>query len=211
MFYFALLSGITAKLYDDLKDNPLLKSLKNKYLLEILKLFHIASFIHVAFYDPLFLYIILICVFVNFISDNSAYKNVYETALVITILLFIPFLNKLNIKNIKLNSSFFVYFIIVLIGTYCEASVIKEEYSFRKLYIRIVGIILNSFGYFYFLSSFPTFSIVLMYVIGYLLVSVVVQIYCIFFVLYLNKIKKYIKKSIYTKNIKNTINALLYL
>jgi len=39
-FWLAFLAGLSAKLYDDIKDNVNLNQFKNRYILEISKLFH---------------------------------------------------------------------------------------------------------------------------------------------------------------------------
>lgn len=183
MYYqLAFLAGVSAKLYDDFKDNVHLKTLKNKYVMELLKLFHMGAFVSTSFYNPLYAYIISFAVSFNIFGDTTCYKFVYEKCLFIAILLFFPFFDNSKIQipslSVSLSISFFV--IISSICAYIEASVIKEEYSIRKLCLRIGGLVWTSLIYFYFLHIYDVVSLIQMYVLGYLCISVLVQCYCLF-------------------------------
>jgi len=181
-YLLAFLAGLSAKIYDDLNDNTDLIHFKNKYILEVSKLFHIAAFIYISFQNPLFLYIILCVVFFNFAGDFSCYELCYERSLFITILLFIPFLDNSKIKTPSVTAivQIFILLFVTSIGAYIESTTIKEEYSYRKLTCRIGGLIWSVLIFFYFLSIYDTVCIIEMYAIGYLLVSVAVQTYCLF-------------------------------
>lgn len=215
MYYNLLvfLAGISAKLYDDLKDNVNLINFRSKYILEILKLFHMGAFITASFYNPLYCYIILIIVLFNIIGDPFCYKFVYERCLFIAILCFLPFFDNSKIKIPSLSdiSPILLFIFILCIGAYIEATIIKEEYSYRKLISRIIGIIWSIFMYFYFLSIYELISFIQMYLCGYLFISILVQFYCLF--IYdpvslpisekKNNKKKHKKQCIKRKNVKN--------
>jgi len=203
-YILAFLAGLSAKLYDDLKDNKKIKYYKNKDVLEILKLFHMGAFVKVSFDYPLYSYFIGIVVLFNIIGDISCYKYVYERCLFIAIILFCPFFDNSKIKEPPVNTYWSILLLlpVLCIGAYIESKNIKEEFSVRKLCIRFLGIIWCCFAYYYFLPLYETISLIHMYVIGYLIVSVMVQIYSVF--ADDNKIKN--KKKSICKKIKNKIN-----
>jgi len=179
----ALLAGLSAKYYDDVKDNIKLKQFKNKYALEISKLFHMGAFVHITFHNPLFFYIISIVMLFGLVGDTSCYKCVYERCLFISILLFLPFLD--NSKLQMANTTSIIYIIILILvtgfGAYFESKIIKEEYSYRKLSCRIGGLLWTLVVYLLFPHNYETMTLIQMYVVGYLSFSVIVQIYCLFF------------------------------
>ena len=90
-YLLALLAGVSAKLYDDLKENNLLEKFKNKYILEILKLFHMGAFVKVSFYNPLYAYIIFCITLFNIFGDVSCYKFIYEKCVIFAVFLFVTF------------------------------------------------------------------------------------------------------------------------
>lgn len=176
------LAGLSAKFYDDLKDNDNLIKFKNRYISEILKLFHMGAFIKVSFHNPLFFYITAIVVLFNIIGDKSCYKFVYERSLFIAISLFMFFFDNSRIQfpSISIGLSIFVITLITCVSAYLEATIIREEYSYRKLFCRIFGILWATLIYYYFLPIYDTMSLIHMYVIGYLFFSILVQIYSLF-------------------------------
>jgi hypothetical protein len=177
----SFLAGVSAKLYDDLRDNKMLKSYRNRDILEILKLFHIGAFITLSFEYPLYFYIIYTVVLFNIIGDPSCYKHVYERSIVITLLLFIPFLDhsKIIFPPIKTLISLCIILIITCFGAYTESTYIKEEFSLRKLLIRIGGFFWTLFIYYYYKGSSNFMEIIQLYVLGYLLLSVMMQTYSV--------------------------------
>jgi hypothetical protein len=194
MYTLAFLAGLSAKIYDDLKDNVDLVQFKNKYALEISKLFHMGAFITLSFYNPLFLYVILCVVFFNISGDISCYADYYETSLFVSIFLFIPFLNnsKIILPSLYIILQIVGFIVITCIGAFAESNTIKEEYSYRKLWCRIGGLLWSIFIYFYFLNSYSIISLIQMYAIGYLCCSIIVQCYCLF-ILKSKKIKEPLK------------------
>ncbi len=183
-YLLAFLAGVSAKIYDDLRDNKILINFKNRDILEILKLFHMGAFVKVSFDCPLYIYIIGIVVLFNIIGDTNCYKFVYEKCLFIALLLFVPFFDNSKIKIPSLTIFSFVLSPIILFitctGAYIEANIVKEEYSYRKLFLRIIGVLWGIFIYYYFLNVYEPISLIQMYVIGYCMFSIIVQIYCLF-------------------------------
>jgi hypothetical protein len=181
-FWLAFLAGLSAKFYDDIKDNVNLKQFKNRDVLEISKLFHMGAFMNVTFYNPLYFYIIGIVVLFNIIGDRSCYKFVYERCLFIAMLLFLPFFDNSKIQFPATSIYLSILFVILVscIGAYIEATIIKEEYSYRKLFCRICGLLWSIFLYYHFLPVYEIISLIQMYVIGYLFFSILVQIYSLF-------------------------------
>lgn len=182
IFLLTLLAGSAAKLYDDIRDNALLKRFRNKLFLKVVQMLHMGFFSVVSFYDPLFFLIIYFVVFINIISDTSCYSDVNDKALVYATACMFPLLNFSKITKIEHYWSVMLYVLSCAGGAYLEATHIKEEYSRNKLFVRLFGIAFSILVYIYFLHKVESISIIQMYVIGYLFTSVIVQAYCLYFV-----------------------------
>jgi len=208
MYYiiFSFIAGCIAKLYDDIQDNILFNKIKkNALLLETLKIIHTITFMIVGFNNPLFYYLMGSGLIFSFMVDKNAYKYPYEKSLIINYLLFLFFIN-----HSKFNFTVFYdlkfYFIIIesVLTLFFEALLIKEEYSKKKLFIRILFFITLIFNYFWYFYKYEDLILLNNYCLGYILISIIVQFYCLFINKKL-KIKKYKnkKQQIKNKKIKN--------
>jgi hypothetical protein len=170
--YIAILSGILAKLYDDLEDNSLLSQFKTPLLMEILKGLEYVSFTVISLADPLFLLILYFVACLNNVADKTAFIAPYEKSLFFSyfLLFFVIDYSKIN----TLGMYEYVLLTILFLGTIIETSS-ETEYSVSKFIVRLIsGIILFSMS---FLSMFSNLKSVLFYIFGYTFCSSIVQAY----------------------------------
>ena len=174
----AFVAGTMAKIYDDLDDNKLFQKFgKNgKYIKEYLKGFQYVAITILAIKFPMMFLFAYVIILTNYISSPNDYKNSYEWSLLTTMPILFLFINysKLFLPN-KYEITLFLG---LLIGTFLESKIIKKEYSSFKLITRVFGLLsfifIFVYGYYYNLFSIEIFAS-LLYVIGYLVVSVVFQ------------------------------------
>ena len=171
-----ILPGVTGglvKLYDDLVD---MKQIEDGILKESMFTLICLLFGAISHGDFLTAFIFYFMNFANYMADSTAWKNNKEKSILLTfpVLLLVTF-NKFQ----PIHQYDYGLFGVLMIGAFIEAFIIKEEYSIRKLTIRMVAIVLLSMTLYYtkysntFTSSFTS---VLMIGIGYLTVSVLFQI-----------------------------------
>jgi hypothetical protein len=185
---FAFIAGGSAKIYDDLIDNPLFRTLKkkNKTLLEGLKGLHYISFTTVSLQSPVFFLVNYIVNGLACLMERSSYTKPYEKSLFYSFfILFLPVLYKISHHGFDITSSY-ENIILIIIGTVFavgEAYIFKEEVSLRKLFSRIF-FILFIFCSIYIYSSVLSNSLIymLIYLGGYMLISILVQYYSLFMV-----------------------------
>ena len=206
---FSFIAGCVVKLYDDIQDNILFNKIKkNALLMETLKIIHTITFMIVGFNNPLFYYVNGSAIIFSYIIDKNAYKFPYEKSLIINYLLFLFFIN-----HSKLNLTVFYdlkfYFIMIenTLNIFFEALFIKEEYSKKKLLIRILFFIIFIFNYFWYFYKYEDLILLNNYWLGYMLISIIIQFYCVF----INKkqqIKKYKNRKIKNKQEKQHLRSM---
>jgi len=171
--FLAFLSGSVCKLYDDLDDNIYLKRFKEPTLMEILKGFHYICGTALSVLDPLFFIISYIGNFLHNLKNNESFKKPYEESLLYScfIMFFVIDYKKIGCLT------FLDYFCIIwfLFWMFMEPLLNFPEVSYSKLYFRIIGVILTVFGYF--ITHSATFKNVMVYVLGYGLISLYIQYY----------------------------------
>lgn len=174
--------GILCKIYDDINDNDLYRSLNiyNKpYFDEILKGLFVIGYTILCINFPFFLIMFTILNFILYIICKHDFGP-YEFSSFISPIILIPFL-KFNNSEIKKN----IYWLFTIIPTliFMESSSNKQdntEYSYKKLYLRMsivltCIIILISKSYMY-KNLFTSDVLIVMYFgIGYLTTSCVTQ------------------------------------
>lgn len=189
----SLLAGISCKLYDDIQDNPNLLSLNNSYINEMLKAVHYILVSIISIYYPWF-YVLLSSLHVsqygeaiyNIIKNkewkSSSYENPYEFIGLLTyIILFGIILYPRYTANINYKSDYIIL-AITLIASFAESVSTNEkthEYSYKKLITRIalcIFILILSFV----IEKSQDTKIFILYILGYLLLSVVVQAYSLY-------------------------------
>lgn len=190
MLLLPLLGGFSAKLYDDLNDNPLLRKFRNKLLMEYLKGVHFISFTSVSIYEPLFFIISYISNMANCASNPVAYSKSYEHSLFYSFFLLFFIIDYTKIKMVGAMDMLLVF--AMLIATFMEPLLMKwyfnnSEYSFEKMMFRLIT--LNGMILFYFLSTAGVVQCFFAYFIGYFLCSSIVQYYSVHH-------KKEVKKNI---------------
>lgn len=165
-------AGILCKLYDDLQDNPLLKKHRNKTLMEALKIAHTMFFTIASLKNSMVYYFVTLSIVLpNFLSSPSSYSNPYESAILwVCPLLFFYVSRPKPITKIE------IFFLVCFISTnICEGFYANEEYSYFKCFSRFYFCFLSVI--FYIFSSY--LKPVILYCIGYFLVSALVQVYSV--------------------------------
>jgi hypothetical protein len=148
--------------------------------------------------DPLFFIISYIGNFLHNLKNNESFKKPYEESLLYSCFIMFFVIDYKKIEYL----TFLDYFCIswFLFWMFMEPLLDFPEVSYYKLYFRIIGVILTIFGYF--ITHSQTFKNIMVYVLGYGLISLFIQYYS------LNKLTKTqnIKSSILIKKIKITTN-----
>ena len=169
----SLIAGMACKLYDDLKDNPLLKKYRNKTLMEALKIIHAIFFTIISLKDSTFYYIFCLSIVLNIVSNPTAYTNPYECSM-----LWVYPLLFFYMKQPTLITKKEIFFIMAFLSTnFCESYYSQEEYSYLKCAIRLYFCILSAI--LYYLSTSPTLHYLMAYFVGYFGVSFFVQLYSV--------------------------------
>lgn len=193
---FIGLAGALLKLYDDFVDGNEIVSAtwkqtheyQFKVICEFLKIIHAMCFALISFFEPFFLYIVLLVVSFGYMGDRHAYEGEYESGGILAFFAFgilLPFIS--NSFKISLPSSlsqlftlknacYILLIALTLGGTYYEAKTVQEEVSVRKLLIRCGGTIGTWFVGNIFADDCLPIAIAYQYTCGYLLTSVLVQI-----------------------------------
>jgi hypothetical protein len=174
-YLYALLGGISAKLYDDLYDNNMISPLVQ----EVLKGSQWMLLTLLSYSDFTFTLLNYLMNLGNSISDKDAFKSPYEKSLLILypVLFFISYhtMTKLSIYD----SLFILYGIAVLS---IEPRIFTEDYSYRKLFARLSSILFNILG-FYIGLHFKVSNGILktfIYGLGYVIVSSCFQAYLLY-------------------------------
>jgi hypothetical protein len=172
-YLLPLISGISAKVYDDISDTNISVS---DIIKESLKGVQWTTLALLSVNDFNFTSIFYISILSNYFGDPTAYSTPYEQAL----LLIFPCLLFFNFHTIQsmnlINLIVIIPFIIVM---YSEQLFITENVSYKKLLSRLVMlfnlIIVCIFSTYLHLS--PSILKIVIYGIGYLLISCIFQIY----------------------------------
>jgi hypothetical protein len=191
-----LLGGAAAKLYDDLEDNNLLQKFRNSTLMEILKGLHYISFTTLSVEEPMFFIIQYVANFLNYFVNNEGWNKPYERSLLFSFFLLFIIIDYKKITSFCLSDKLISIFLI-----FCntlESLIIKflcknSEYSFIKIISRGITVIMCII--LYYLSKSNTLKHTLVYIIGYVFVSVLVQYYS----LRMEKLKIEIEKEVKEK------------
>jgi hypothetical protein len=132
-YIIPLLIGITGKIIDEINDNKI--NIKSIYI-ESLKSLNVCLFTLAAQNDFLFSFSTLILSSFGAGIDTDYWKSF------IIISLFLSIFNYSPIDNVPL---FILILTIIIISTQFEENKFPEEYSIKKLYSRITGLIIFSF------------------------------------------------------------------
>lgn len=171
------ISGIFNKLYDDLVDNKCLKPYKNKFIMELLKGLHYITFTSVGLQDPLF-FIIHYCVNIfNFFGGKNSWENPYENSLFYSFFILWFIIDYSKIK--RLYTLDYIIICLSAISCFIEPKIVKIEVSLLKLIMRLGCVFTGFFMVSYFPVS-PSMLNVIVYLLGYFLLSTIIQYVSLF-------------------------------
>lgn len=177
-FITAASLGVVAKLYDDLTDNSIIGEGITKESLFTLLCFLIGA---VSYNDFTFSSIFYSAGFIAFLGGPESYEHNKEKSLLYAF----PLILLLSLFSFSSISSVELFLLIcTMVGTFLEAVIIKEDVSVRKLIMRSLLISLLTaiiIGGLTILPISGSFMKLLFCVVAYLSVSVVYQIYSLFF------------------------------
>ena len=169
-YIYSTLSGISAKLYDDLTDNNLLK---DEIMKEILKgtqwiLLTLISQADFNFALPFYL-----TAFANSISDTEAFISPYESSL----LILYPFLLLISYHTAKaFTAGDYIFVTITTLALLTEPFINSEEYSYRKLGTRFAAFVWTLIMIRFFDFS-PSVMKAIYFFLGYSFISCCFQFY----------------------------------
>jgi CDP-diglyceride synthetase len=170
--FLALLAGSTAKIYDDCVDNKLITNEYHIKMLETLQCFLLGGLSINNFTFSIIASAITIC---NYIGGKGQYSNPYEFSLIAMYPIFIILSYS---KREYLNLFDWILFLFLCGVLASEPILIKEDSSPRKLVIRFLYTVffILTMPFYYKLLSNGVF-LTLLYILGYVAVSVGFQIY----------------------------------
>ena len=169
----SLIAGMSCKIYDDLKDNPLLKKYRNKTFMEALKIIHAMTFTIISLKDSTFYYLFCLSIILNVISNPIAYSKPYERSM-----LWVYPLLFFYMKPPTLITKKEIFFILSFLATnWFESYFSQEEYSYLKCATRFYFCIASAIMCYR--STSPTLHYLMIYFIGYFGVSFLVQLYSV--------------------------------
>lgn len=169
-YLYTVLAGISAKLYDDLTDNDILKDETMKEILKgsqwiLLTLISQADF---NFALPFYL-----TAFANSISDTEAFTAPYERSL----LILYPILLLISFHTMKaFNTGDISFVLLTTLALLTEPFLNSEEYSYRKLGTRFVAFLWTIIMIRNFTFS-PSVIKAIYFFMGYSFISICFQIY----------------------------------
>ena len=174
--FIPFISGVSCKIYDDLHDNSNLHRYRNDTVTEFLKGIHYITFTTISIQDPLFFIIFYIANILHSITKPAAYSNSYDRSVLYSflILFFIIDYNKIN--NLGFYDILICFFICMAFYTEPLVGYFQTEYSWQKLLFRSLLIIIIAIIFCMTHNSLNTQHI-LIYCIGYMLCSVLIQWY----------------------------------
>jgi hypothetical protein len=172
-YVYAILGGISSKVYDDLVDNKLTD---NQTIFETLKGSQWILLTLLSYNDFNFAFLFYIINVLNFVGNPNGWKPAYEKAL----LIFFPFIILISCSTSKYLS---IYDIFVLLWFMCgmafEPCFIPEDHSFRKLISRILLIIgfISGLVFSYIFPVSESIKKIIVYSFSYAIISVGFQLY----------------------------------
>ena len=172
----ALLAGVAAKLYDDLEDNNFLQKFNNNTLMEFLKGIHYITFTAASVEEPFFLIFQYLCNIVYFFGKTEAYSKPYEKSLLYSFLLLFVIIDYKKITSFCLSDKLIsIFFFIIFAVEPLIGFDTTEEYSFAKMICRLIIMIIQTILCYFIRSN--SLKYITAYFIGYLFISVLVQLY----------------------------------
>jgi hypothetical protein len=176
----SLFAGICCKLYDDLDDNKLLTCFKTPFILEVLKGFHYVLFTCISIHSAAFFYFNYSVNLLHSIFNSAAFSKPYEKSLWFTLgfLFFIvnPIESSLNVYVMDK-----IYIFLSCLTMLLEPLLFVQDVSIYKLVYRSLLFVSTLALYLFYNTELSDFvKCTIFYVLGYVLVSSMVQYYSLF-------------------------------
>jgi hypothetical protein len=176
----SLFAGICCKLYDDLDDNKRIAWLNTPFILEVLKGFHYVSFTCVSLHSAAFFYFNYSVNILHSIFNSAAFSKPYEKSLWFTLgfLFFIvnPIESSFNVYVLDK-----IYIFLSCLTMLLEPLLFVNDISIYKLVYRSLLFVSTLALYFFYNTDLSDFvKCTIFYVLGYVLVSSIVQYYSLF-------------------------------
>jgi hypothetical protein len=179
MAFLPLLAGLSAKAYDDLNDNVKLKSFKNETFMEYLKGIHYISLTATSIDDPLFFYIFVLSVILNYLTNQKAFNDPYEHSLMYSFLLLFIVVNPVTVtlEWIDWLLALTICLAMFLEPVFSRHVLKNKEVSVLKLFTRVLMLIGTLFCLLF--AKSKTMVYLISYFIGYFILSCISQYYSI--------------------------------
>jgi hypothetical protein len=200
----SLLGGMSAKAYDDLKDNMFLRKFSNETFMEFLKGFHYISLTTASIKEPLFFIMQYVANVFNHFGNKDAYSAPYEHSLLYSFALLFFIIDYKNIKQLSMFDMLLVthaWMGMLLEPAYMYYFFNNSEVSFEKMILRssfAVGAMLGNF-----FAESMTLKHWYCYAGGYCAFSALVQYYSLMSMNEEDEIKEKEKETKETKKQKN--------
>ena len=131
-------AGAILKVYDDIIDVPIYRSNFSDSTIETLKCLLIASMTYMAMNNMNVPFIVFIFMAVDqlFIDDKLLNTNFYNSGMVVTFILVL-----ITFKPSDASHKLFFTLIIAFVGGFFEHTLFPEDYSVKKILIRVLAVI----------------------------------------------------------------------
>jgi len=172
----ALLAGAAAKLYDDIEDNNFLQKFHNNTLMEFLKGIHYILFMSLSIEEPLFFLFSYLLNILHSFGNKESYSKPYEHSLLYSFVLLFFIVDYKKITSLCLFDK-----LLIISGILMAAlepligPAVKDEYSFAKMICRVIVMVFIIILCYFIRSNGLKYAAIEL--IGYLFISVLVQLY----------------------------------
>jgi hypothetical protein len=172
----ALLAGVVKKLYDDLEDNNFLQKFHNNTLMEFLKGIHYILFMSLSIEEPLFFLFSYLLNILHSFGNKESYSKPYEHSLLYSFVLLFFIVDYKKITSLCLFDK-----LLIISGILMAAlepligPAVKDEYSFAKMICRVIVMVFIIILCYFIRSNGLKYAAIEL--IGYLFISVLVQLY----------------------------------
>ena len=173
----AVISGAILKIYDDIIDVPVYRSHFSDSTIETLKCLLIASITYMSINNMNIPFIVFIFMAVDqlFIDDKLLNTNFYNSGMVVTFILVL-----ITFKPSHVTHILWFTLIIAFVGGFFEHTLFPEDYSIKKIIIRVLCVLFLLTFNDMILQHIVDSDIVLL-TVGYFSMSVVNMIYLKYF------------------------------
>ena len=176
----SLFAGICCKLYDDLNDNKLLETYKTLFILEVLKGLHYVTFTSISLHTAPFFYFNYSVNILHSIFNSVAFSKPYEKSLWFTLGFIFFIVNPIE-SSLYVSVLDKIYIFLSCLTMLCEPLLFVEDISIYKLIYRSLLFVSTLTLYLFYNTELSDFvKCTIFYVLGYVLVSSMVQYYSLF-------------------------------